>query len=79
MNVNSPVFTDESRFSLISDSKRVYIRKETRTRNIPSNIIEIDYFGVIRRCYGMRKNNDRWIRYVLISGCGSVIGKSYRG
>ncbi|GFS85961.1 transposable element Tc3 transposase [Trichonephila clavipes] len=46
INVWSHVlFTDESRFSLTSDSKRVYIWRESGTRNDPSNIVERDRFG----------------------------------
>ncbi|GFT04797.1 transposable element Tcb2 transposase [Trichonephila clavipes] len=39
------LFTDESRFSLTGDSKRVYIWRESGTRNDPSNIVERDRFG----------------------------------
>ncbi|GFU03058.1 transposable element Tcb2 transposase [Trichonephila clavipes] len=38
------LFTDESRFSLTGDSKRVYIWRESGTRNDPSNIVERDRF-----------------------------------
>ncbi|GFU90142.1 transposable element Tcb2 transposase [Trichonephila clavipes] len=53
------LFTDDSRFSLTGYSKRVYIWRESGTRNDPSNIVERDRFGsggVI--WYG--GNNDRW-------------------
>ncbi|GFY12692.1 transposable element Tcb1 transposase [Trichonephila clavipes] len=39
------LFTDESRFSLTGDSKRVYIWRESGTQNDPSNIVERDRFG----------------------------------
>ncbi|GFU79519.1 transposable element Tcb2 transposase [Trichonephila clavipes] len=39
------LFPDESRFSLTGDSKRVYIWRESGTRNDPSNIVERDRFG----------------------------------
>ncbi|GFU28603.1 transposable element Tc3 transposase [Trichonephila clavipes] len=47
LNINCPMFsfTDESRFSLTGDSKRVYIWRESGTRNDPSNIVERDRFG----------------------------------
>ncbi|KFM74522.1 Transposable element Tcb2 transposase, partial [Stegodyphus mimosarum] len=41
------LFTDESRFSLTGDSKRVYIWRESGTRNDPSNIVERNGFGSI--------------------------------
>ncbi|GFX83792.1 transposable element Tcb2 transposase [Trichonephila clavipes] len=39
------LFTDESRFSLSSDSPRILIWKERGSRNHPSNIIERDRYG----------------------------------
>ncbi|GFU63377.1 transposable element Tcb2 transposase [Trichonephila clavipes] len=39
------LFTDESRFSLSSDSHRVLIWRERGSRNHPSNIIERDRYG----------------------------------
>ncbi|GFU01874.1 transposable element Tcb1 transposase [Trichonephila clavipes] len=39
------LFTDESRFSLSSDSHRILIWKEWGSRNHPSNIIERDRYG----------------------------------
>ncbi|GFW87286.1 HTH_Tnp_Tc3_2 domain-containing protein [Trichonephila clavipes] len=39
------LFTDESRFSLSSDSHRILIWRERGTRNHPSNIIERDRYG----------------------------------
>ncbi|GFV60672.1 transposable element Tcb2 transposase [Trichonephila clavipes] len=39
------LFTDESRFSLSSDSHRICIWREWRSRNHPSNIIERDRYG----------------------------------
>ncbi|GFX64365.1 transposable element Tcb2 transposase [Trichonephila clavipes] len=39
------LFTDESRFSLSSDSHRILISRERRSRNHPSNIIERDRYG----------------------------------
>ncbi|GFS96164.1 transposable element Tcb2 transposase [Trichonephila clavipes] len=39
------LFTDESRFSLSSDSHRILIWKERGCRNHPSNIIERDRYG----------------------------------
>ncbi|GFX94166.1 transposable element Tcb1 transposase [Trichonephila clavipes] len=39
------LFTDESRFSLSSDSHRILIWKERGSRNHPSNIIERDRYG----------------------------------
>ncbi|GFX39621.1 transposable element Tc1 transposase [Trichonephila clavipes] len=48
------LFTDESRFSLSSDSHRILIWRERGSRNHPSNIIERDRYGgrgVLRR-YG---------------------------
>ncbi|GFV71107.1 transposable element Tcb2 transposase [Trichonephila clavipes] len=42
MNGGRVLFTDESRFSLSSDSHRILIWRERRSRNHPSNIIERD-------------------------------------
>ncbi|GFV67143.1 transposable element Tcb2 transposase [Trichonephila clavipes] len=42
------LFTDESKFSLSSDSHRILIWRERGSRNHPSNIIERDRYGV--RC-----------------------------
>ncbi|GFU84858.1 transposable element Tcb2 transposase [Trichonephila clavipes] len=39
------LFTDESRFSLSSDSHRILIWRERGSRNHPSNIIEWDRYG----------------------------------
>ncbi|GFW68578.1 transposable element Tcb2 transposase [Trichonephila clavipes] len=39
------LFTDESRFSLSSDSHRILIWRERGSRNLPSNIIERDRYG----------------------------------
>ncbi|GFW26290.1 transposable element Tc1 transposase [Trichonephila clavipes] len=39
------LFTDESRFSLGSDSYRILIWRERGSRNHPSNIIERDRYG----------------------------------
>ncbi|GFS47128.1 transposable element Tc1 transposase [Trichonephila clavipes] len=39
------LFTDESRFSLSSDSYRILIWRERGSRNQPSNIIERDRYG----------------------------------
>ncbi|GFU11338.1 transposable element Tcb1 transposase [Trichonephila clavipes] len=39
------LFTDESRFSLSSDSHRILIWRERVSRNYPSNIIERDRYG----------------------------------
>ncbi|GFS76601.1 transposable element Tcb1 transposase [Trichonephila clavipes] len=39
------IFTDESRFSLSSDSHRILIWRERGSRNHPSNIIERDRYG----------------------------------
>ncbi|GFV41364.1 transposable element Tc1 transposase [Trichonephila clavipes] len=39
------LFTDESRFSLSSDSHRILIWRERERRNHPSNIIERDRYG----------------------------------
>ncbi|GFW52935.1 transposable element Tcb2 transposase [Trichonephila clavipes] len=39
------LFTDESRFSLSSDSHRILIWRERGSRNHPSNIIERDSYG----------------------------------
>ncbi|GFX88860.1 transposable element Tc1 transposase [Trichonephila clavipes] len=39
------LFTDESRFSLSSDSYRILIWRERESRNHPSNIIERDRYG----------------------------------
>ncbi|GFW69710.1 transposable element Tcb2 transposase [Trichonephila clavipes] len=39
------LFTDESRFSLSSDSHRIVIWRERGSRNHPSNIIEKDRYG----------------------------------
>ncbi|GFX03837.1 transposable element Tcb2 transposase [Trichonephila clavipes] len=39
------LFTDESRFSLSSDSPRILIWRERGSRNHPSNIIERDRYG----------------------------------
>lgn len=39
------LFTDDSRFSLPSEFKRIYIWREPGTQNLPSNIIECDRFG----------------------------------
>ncbi|GFU68774.1 transposable element Tcb1 transposase [Trichonephila clavipes] len=39
------LFTDESRFSLCSDSPRILIWRKRGSRNHPSNIIERDRYG----------------------------------
>ncbi|GFV07096.1 transposable element Tc1 transposase [Trichonephila clavipes] len=52
------LFTDESRFSLTGDSKRVYIWRESGTRNDPSNIVERDRFG--SGGVMVWGDNDRW-------------------
>ncbi|GFU39574.1 transposable element Tcb1 transposase [Trichonephila clavipes] len=39
------LFTDESRFSLSSDSHRILVWRERGSRNHPSNIIERDRYG----------------------------------
>ncbi|GFY19153.1 transposable element Tc3 transposase [Trichonephila clavipes] len=39
------LFTDESRFSLSSDSHRILIWRERGSHNLPSNIIERDRYG----------------------------------
>ncbi|GBM19243.1 Chorion peroxidase [Araneus ventricosus] len=39
------LFTDESRFSLNTDSRRTFIRREQGTRYLPSNVREIDHYG----------------------------------
>ncbi|GFX67535.1 transposable element Tcb2 transposase [Trichonephila clavipes] len=39
------LFTDESRFSLSSDSHRILIWRERGSRNHPSNVIERDRYG----------------------------------
>ncbi|GFX23677.1 transposable element Tcb2 transposase [Trichonephila clavipes] len=39
------LFTDESKFSLSSDSHRILIWRERESRNHPSNIIERDRYG----------------------------------
>ncbi|GFW59599.1 transposable element Tcb2 transposase [Trichonephila clavipes] len=39
------LFTDESRFSLSSDSRRILIWRERGSRNHPSNMIERDRYG----------------------------------
>ncbi|GFT54316.1 transposable element Tc1 transposase [Trichonephila clavipes] len=39
------LFTDESRFSLSSDSHRILIWRERGSRNHPSNIIEREWYG----------------------------------
>ncbi|GFU66459.1 transposable element Tcb1 transposase [Trichonephila clavipes] len=41
----STFFTDESRFSLSSDSRRILIWRERGSRNHPSNITERDRYG----------------------------------
>ncbi|GFY20671.1 transposable element Tcb2 transposase [Trichonephila clavipes] len=45
MNGGRVLFTDESRFSLSSDSHRILIWRERGSRNHPSNIIERDRYG----------------------------------
>ncbi|GBN32974.1 hypothetical protein AVEN_153850-1 [Araneus ventricosus] len=39
------LFTDESRFSLNTDSRRMFIWREPGTRYLPSNVREIDHYG----------------------------------
>ncbi|GBM63793.1 Transposable element Tcb2 transposase [Araneus ventricosus] len=39
------LFTDESRFSLNTDSRRTFIWREPGTRYLPSNVREIDLYG----------------------------------
>ncbi|GBN46032.1 Transposable element Tc1 transposase [Araneus ventricosus] len=39
------LFTDESRFSLNTDSRRTFIWREPGTRYLPSNVCEIDHYG----------------------------------
>ncbi|GBM17162.1 Transposable element Tcb2 transposase [Araneus ventricosus] len=41
----SVLFTDESRFSLNTDSRRTFIWREPGTRYLPSNVREVDYYG----------------------------------
>ncbi|GFV16930.1 transposable element Tc3 transposase [Trichonephila clavipes] len=45
MNGDEYIFTDESRFSLSSDSHRILIWRERGSRNHPSNVIERDRYG----------------------------------
>ncbi|GBL80570.1 Transposable element Tcb2 transposase [Araneus ventricosus] len=40
------LFTDESRFSLNTDSSRTFIWRELGTRYLPSNVRKIDHYGV---------------------------------
>ncbi|GBN59779.1 Transposable element Tcb2 transposase [Araneus ventricosus] len=39
------LFTDESRFSLNTDSRRTFIWREPGTRYLPSNVRDIDHYG----------------------------------
>ncbi|GFX60694.1 transposable element Tcb2 transposase [Trichonephila clavipes] len=39
------LFTDESRFSLSTDSRRTLIWRQPRTHSLPSNVPEIDIYG----------------------------------
>ncbi|GBN85247.1 hypothetical protein AVEN_166061-1 [Araneus ventricosus] len=39
------LFADESRFSLNTDSRRTFIRREPRTRYLPSNVRKIHHYG----------------------------------
>ncbi|GBM74049.1 hypothetical protein AVEN_101999-1 [Araneus ventricosus] len=39
------LFTDKSRFSLNTDSRRTFIWREPGTRYLPSNVREIDHYG----------------------------------
>ncbi|GBL90472.1 hypothetical protein AVEN_179403-1 [Araneus ventricosus] len=39
------LFTDESQFSLNTDSRRTFIWREPGTRYLPSNVREIDHYG----------------------------------
>ncbi|GBN10996.1 hypothetical protein AVEN_13658-1 [Araneus ventricosus] len=39
------LFTDESRSSLNTDSRRTFIWREPGTRYLPSNVCEIDHYG----------------------------------
>lgn len=39
------LFSDESRFSLTTDSRRTFIWRERGTRYLPSNVREIDHYG----------------------------------
>ncbi|KFM60109.1 Transposable element Tc1 transposase, partial [Stegodyphus mimosarum] len=71
------LFTDESRFSLTGDSKRVYIWRESGTRNDPSNIVERDRFGSGGvMVWGGIMIDGRTPLHVFSSG--SVTGQIYR-
>ncbi|GFU63301.1 transposable element Tcb1 transposase [Trichonephila clavipes] len=50
------LLTDESRFSLSSDSHRILIWRERGSRNHPSNIIETDRYGG-SRCSRLGRNH----------------------
>ncbi|KFM73878.1 Retrovirus-related Pol polyprotein from transposon 297, partial [Stegodyphus mimosarum] len=71
------LFTDESRFSLTGDSKRVYIWRESGTQNDPSNIVERDRFGSGGvMVWGGITIDGRTPLHVFSSG--SVTGQIYR-
>ncbi|GFU55095.1 transposable element Tcb2 transposase [Trichonephila clavipes] len=63
------LFTDESRFSLSSDSHRILIWRERGSRNHPSNIIERDRYGgrgVLVSVNGTRYCNEILLPYVRL-------------
>lgn len=71
------LFTDESRFSFTGDSKRVYIWRESGTRNYSSNIMERDRFGSRGvMVWGGIMIDGRTPLHVFDSG--SVTGERYR-
>ncbi|GFY06819.1 transposable element Tcb2 transposase [Trichonephila clavipes] len=70
------LFTDESRFSLSSDSHRILIWRERGSRNHPSNIIERDKYGGLGvLIWGGIMLGSR--TYLHIFDAGSVNGTRY--
>ncbi|GFT93141.1 transposable element Tcb1 transposase [Trichonephila clavipes] len=67
------LFTDESRFSLSSDSHRILIWREHRSRNHPSNIIERDRYG--GRVFSFGEASCLVVTDLHIFDAGSVNGK----
>ncbi|GFX88496.1 transposable element Tcb1 transposase [Trichonephila clavipes] len=70
------LFTDESRFSLSSDSHRILIWRKRGSRNHPSNIIERDIVWR-SRCSRLGRHHDDSRTDLHIFDAGSVNGTRY--
>ncbi|UYV84314.1 hypothetical protein LAZ67_X001824 [Cordylochernes scorpioides] len=72
------LFSDESRFSLNTDSRRVFIWREPGTRYHPSNIREIDIFGEGSLLVWAGISSSRRTPLHIFSG-GTLTAQKYRG